>query len=349
MDILYLLNFLQRNTDILFTNSNSTKQPLLHLNIKVMWHWCRSPCWIKCINAWCEVGQQLTDVWLFHPLIFHKEAGDTRGLTPAPDKWHSRIPSPFTTFSPLPLSPSLISSAAICCGSLSAALAPLYVLRAWAVASLCVKEARLHLNTLIWGGGGGGGVKKERKRGRGGEGARGECVWRILANINSLCKSAAQTNWQARITPARSWIKSMKALAPLTLDLRPRPAHRSVLVMHTNNSAGVDPIVSRPTLCFRTVVTSDEPLSPALTEGCKLSPKGNSRLKSGLTEINPCSRCVCAFEWNSFIPALHDPNDFCFYFSFLTKSYQAPKTHSWCFSWRGREIAKDFFFFFQSL
>lgn len=168
MDILYLLNFLQRNTDILFTNSNSTKQPLLHLNIKVMWHWCRSLCWIKCINAWCEVGQQLTDVWLFHPLIFHKEAGDTRGLTPAPDKWHSRIPSPFTTFSPLPLSPSLISSAAICCGSLSAALAPLYVLRAWAVASLCVKEARLHLNTLIWGGGRGGGCKeREKKRERG--------------------------------------------------------------------------------------------------------------------------------------------------------------------------------------
>lgn len=31
----------------------------------------------------------------------------------------------------------------------------------------------------------------------------------------------------------------MKALAPLTLDLQPRPAHRSVPVMHANGSGGV--------------------------------------------------------------------------------------------------------------
>lgn len=31
----------------------------------------------------------------------------------------------------------------------------------------------------------------------------------------------------------------MKALAPLTLDLQPRPVHRSVPVMHANGSGGV--------------------------------------------------------------------------------------------------------------
>lgn len=30
----------------------------------------------------------------------------------------------------------------------------------------------------------------------------------------------------------------MKALAPLTLDLQPRPAHRSVPVMHANDTGG---------------------------------------------------------------------------------------------------------------
>lgn len=33
----------------------------------------------------------------------------------------------------------------------------------------------------------------------------------------------------------------MKALAPLTLDLQPRPVHRSVPVMHTNDSGGAGP------------------------------------------------------------------------------------------------------------
>lgn len=133
-------------------------------------------------------------------------------------------------------------------------------------------EARLHLNTLLSGhlvnlmrGGwgewreGGGGEQGEVKREREGEskgsncntergveererdGSEGGSVWRTVANINSLCKSAAQTNWQAGITPERSWIKSMKALAPLTLDLQPRPVHRSVPVMHTNDSGGAGP------------------------------------------------------------------------------------------------------------
>lgn len=135
-------------------------------------------------------------------------------------------------------------------------------------------EARLHLNTLLsghlvnlmrggWGGRrgemertrGSGEREKERERARGviatlrvqdreelkrGGGCKEGSVWRTLANINSLCKSAAQTNWQAGITPERSWIKSMKALAPLTLDLQPRPVHRSVPVMHTNDSGGAD-------------------------------------------------------------------------------------------------------------
>lgn len=36
----------------------------------------------------------------------------------------------------------------------------------------------------------------------------------------------------------------MKALAPLTLDLQPRPVHRSVPVMHANGSGGVAPTVT---------------------------------------------------------------------------------------------------------
>lgn len=137
-------------------------------------------------------------------------------------------------------------------------------------------EARLHLNTLLsghlvnlmrggWGGerreevvgwrerGGGRGSncnteREEVKRGR--EESEGGSVWRTLANINSLCKSAAQTNWQAGITPERSWIKSMKALAPLTLDLQPRPVHRSVPVMHTNDSGGAGRTVTSQHVLF---------------------------------------------------------------------------------------------------
>lgn len=136
-------------------------------------------------------------------------------------------------------------------------------------------EARLHLNTLLSGHlvnlmrGGWGEVERTKrsgeregeskgsncntKRERGTEereGSEGGSVWRTLANINSLCKSAAQTNWQAGITPERSWIKSMKALAPLTLDLQPRPVHRSVPVMHTNDSGGASRTVTSQHILF---------------------------------------------------------------------------------------------------
>lgn len=171
-------------------------------------------------------------------------------------------PFPSVTRSPLPSSPSIhlssepLSRARGCCMR--------GILGLWRQFG---NEARLHLNTLLSGhmvnlirGGWGewrgevgdrGEMKREGERAKGviatlreereelkREGSKGGSVWRTLANINSLCKSAAQTNWQAGITPERSWIKSMKALAPLTLDLQPRPVHRSVPVMHTNDSGG---------------------------------------------------------------------------------------------------------------
>lgn len=121
-------------------------------------------------------------------------------------------------------------------------------------------EARLHLNTLLSGhlvnlmSAGWGEVGRERQSQWSNCNAKRVCYWRArqrtLANINSLCKSAAQTNWQAGITPERSCIKSMKALAPLTLDLQPRPVHRSVPVMHTNDSGAVGRTVTLQEILF---------------------------------------------------------------------------------------------------
>lgn len=141
----------------------------------------------------------------------------------------------------------------ISCWSLSVGLGLLYVRHTWAVASVwkwgsfAFKQSALWALGKVderkmegWGEVGGGGGGRERKGSEcttareSGERKKGS-VWRTVPNINSLCKSAAQTNWQAGITPERSWIKSMKALAPLTLDLQPWPVHWSVPVMHTNH------------------------------------------------------------------------------------------------------------------
>lgn len=48
----------------------------------------------------------------------------------------------------------------------------------------------------------------------------------------------------------------MKALAPLTLDLQPRPAHRSVPVMHANDAGGAVRIGTSQHIlfCFGTFV-----------------------------------------------------------------------------------------------
>ena len=42
----------------------------------------------------------------------------------------------------------------------------------------------------------------------------------------------------------------MKALAPLTLDLQPRPVNRSVPVMHTNDSGGAGRTVTSQHILF---------------------------------------------------------------------------------------------------
>lgn len=42
----------------------------------------------------------------------------------------------------------------------------------------------------------------------------------------------------------------MKALAPLTLDLQPRPVHRSVPVMHTNDAGGAGRTVTSQHILF---------------------------------------------------------------------------------------------------
>lgn len=42
----------------------------------------------------------------------------------------------------------------------------------------------------------------------------------------------------------------MKALAPLTLDLQPRPVHRSVPVMHANDSGGAVRTVTSQQILF---------------------------------------------------------------------------------------------------
>lgn len=118
-----------------------------------------------------------------------------------------------------------------------------------------------------------------------------ESVWRTLANINSLCKSAAQTNWQAGITPERSWIKSMKALAPLTLDLQPRPVHRSVLVMHTNDSEGAGRTVTSQHIGFLTAVAANEPVHPPSTST-------SVERKTHSPEVDAHTAYVCV-SWDS--------------------------------------------------
>lgn len=189
-------------------------------------------------------------------------------------------------------------------------------------------EARLHLNTLLsghlvnlmrggwreWRGevermegseererereskGSNCNTKRERERGtEEREGSEGGSVWRTPANINSLCKSAAQTNWQAGITPERSWIKSMKALAPLTLDLQPRPVNRSVPVMHTNDSGGASRTVTSQHILFSYSGSwRRNPSSYILHPRWNVNYAGRKTRECFLTELDPHTDTVCS-------------------------------------------------------
>lgn len=166
----------------------------------------------------------------------------------------------------------------ISCHSFSVGLALFYVRHTWALASVWKWSSFAFKHSALRALGklderrmrvSGGGRRTAEWRGVV-AGGGGLSMWRARANINSLCKSAAQTNWQAGITPERSWIKSMKALASLTLDLQPRSVHRSVPVMHTNNSGGAGRTVTSQHTLFSSSSVRLENKSSSLTLECKL-------------------------------------------------------------------------------
>ena len=73
----------------------------------------------------------------------------------------------------------------------------------------------------------------------------------------------------------------MKALAPLTLDLQPRPVNRSVPVMHTNDSGGASRTVTSQHILFSYSGSwrrnpSSFILHPTSTLECKLCRKENT-------------------------------------------------------------------------